>query len=282
MFSLDDLEIFYTGKYFLIFIIAVTTFYIILEILLPLFTSKESILKRWLVNSCFYIINIMIAYNLMPIATEYISNYKIELFIYLSDMPFLVKFLIFLVCIDFVKYWLHVLNHNCRFLWSFHLVHHSDTDVDASTSFRQHPLEYLLINLPLTVIILTVIGAELSIFIIYEMIIISNSLFTHTNLKLNSRLEQVLRLLIVTPNMHRVHHASDKRHTNTNYGILFSFWDRLFKTHCFIKQDQQINMSLGLNYFRKPADKSLLGVLMQPIKYKKVLSMQNNTDNTDN
>lgn len=190
------------------------------------------------------------------------------LFYWLPTIPFVVQFLIFFLVVDLIQYGLHALNHHWRPLWRIHMPHHTDTDLDSGSSFRHHPFE-LILESAVRIFTMILFGATLPLLILYDIFYACHSFFTHANIKIPITLEKTLRLVFVTPDMHRVHHSAYEKETNTNYGNVFSFWDRLFKTHCTIPQKKQKTMRLGLNYFRGESDQTLIGFLMQPLRYSK-------------
>ena len=137
--------------------------------------------------------------------------------------------LIAIVLLDGWMYVWHRLNHTSRFLWRFHRMHHSDSEMDASTALRFHPGE-IIISAAARMAIVPVLGLEFRHLLIYDAILLPVILLHHSNAGLPERGDRLLRALIVSPNIHRVHHSQVKAETNSNYASVFSFWDRLAGT----------------------------------------------------
>lgn len=171
---------------------------------------------------------------------------------------------VFLI-IDLLYYGLHRLFHRYQKLWCWHLVHHSDKQLDISTNFRHHPIEVLLMSIILLVLFLF-FPIDSQILLAYTCAAFVIQVWHHSNISINSRLDQYLRLVVVTPSVHHIHHSPEKIQTNSNYGAIFTFWDRLFAS--YYSPNLQIEQGdYGLEYFRASRDGSLIRLLMQPIDY---------------
>lgn len=133
------------------------------------------------------------------------------------------------ILLDYTYYWWHWMLHHLPFLWRFHLVHHTDLDLDLSTSLRFHAGEWVL-SLPYRVIQTIVIGAPVRGVAAFEMAMVTAIMFHHSNLRLPLRTDRWLRHLMITPRMHGVHHSTIERHTDSNFGTLFTAWDHLHRT----------------------------------------------------
>lgn len=177
------------------------------------------------------------------------------------QLPFLIKIIIvFLVC-DFFMYASHVLDHKLSFLWRIHRVHHSDRCVDATTTYRTHIGEVLVGDIMFLFFIFPVFGISLDLYFLYQIVSSFVITFHHSNVSLPGKLDDTLSLLIVTPNMHKVHHSNLQLETDSNYGSLFSFWDRLFGTYR-IKKTKDI--VFGLKEFADNKGQDFLGLLSMP------------------
>jgi Sterol desaturase len=165
------------------------------------------------------------------------------------------------LALDLFGYFAHVLLHKSWLGWQFHRVHHSENAVDVTTAFRQHPGETVWrILWQLTAII--VFGIPLWVVVMYLILSGLNAELEHANIRLNLRVDRLLRLLIVTPNMHKVHHSRDQRETDSNYSNIFSIWDRLFGTYT-----RSINfgtLKYGLDGFDAKERQTLSGLLRMP------------------
>lgn len=135
-----------------------------------------------------------------------------------------------ILSLDLFIYWLHRLEHSVFLLWRFHSVHHSDLEFDASTAIRHHPLEYAVTTV-LVSLVFGVLGLPVWVFAVYGVVFFLSALFQHLNLRMPGGLEQGLQRALVGPAMHRVHHSVDARYFNSNFGSVFSIWDRMFGTY---------------------------------------------------
>jgi sterol desaturase/sphingolipid hydroxylase (fatty acid hydroxylase superfamily) len=160
-------------------------------------------------------------------------------------------------------YWLHRLLHRIGLLWRIHRIHHCDVAVDLSTGFRSHPLEALFIAAMLTPMAAILGFAPLSL-VVYESTALIFALWAHANLRLPRPIEPVVRAIFVTPDMHHVHHSAQRPETDSNYGDLFSFWDRLFSTYCALDRNAVMRIRFGLDDAQAPA--SILHQLGSPLR----------------
>lgn len=176
------------------------------------------------------------------------------------------EFLIALSCLELVSYWLHRLMHEVSWLWRLHTVHHSDTELDFSTTYRNHPLETIFVTL-LSLPVIVLLGPSMIVIGIYQLTRLAINLLAHCNIYLPESVDRFLRLLIVTPDYHRVHHCPDPAYTNSNYGTVVPWFDYLFGTARTKPFSEQPTMSLGLEYFRAPADSRFMQLLWMPFKH---------------
>jgi sterol desaturase/sphingolipid hydroxylase (fatty acid hydroxylase superfamily) len=157
--------------------------------------------------------------------------------LYMVDLPFLLELLIAVMMLDFfAQYLAHYLLHNIPFMWRFHMIHHSDTHVDATTATRHHPGDYVMREVfALFAIVLG--GIPFAFYIFYRVLTIFFAYFSHANISLPKGLDRVLGYIIVTPDMHKFHHHFERPWTDTNFGNIFSFWDRLLGTLVYENTD---------------------------------------------
>jgi sterol desaturase/sphingolipid hydroxylase (fatty acid hydroxylase superfamily) len=146
------------------------------------------------------------------------------------SMPLWVSMCGSLAVYSLTGYLIHVVEHKIPWLWRIHRIHHLDTHLDASTSQRHHPLE-LIANVPIVVAVTIVFGLSASFLIIYETVDAAIDFFSHANVRLPEPLDRIVRWVFVTPNMHSLHHSSYEPETDSNYGEVFTVWDRLFGTY---------------------------------------------------
>ncbi len=157
---------------------------------------------------------------------------------YLYDAPVWFKFVVTFLLLDYSLYIWHILLHKLPFMWRFHLVHHTDLDLDITTAFRFHFGE-LIASVFFRGAAVLLIGASPFVVLIYEIAFEAETQFHHSNMKLPFRFEKILNLLIVTPRMHGIHHSIVKSETDSNFSTIFSFWDRIHKTiRLNIRQDE--------------------------------------------
>ncbi len=155
------------------------------------------------------------------------------------EIPGALAIALAIVALDFIIYLQHVVFHYVPFLWSLHRVHHSDRDFDATTALRFHPIE-ILISLGIKFGAVYLLGVPPVSVILFEVLLNGSAMFNHANAALSPRLDKWVRLILVTPDMHRVHHSTVVAETNSNYGFSLPWWDRIFRTY---RADPQIGRS---------------------------------------
>ena len=168
-----------------------------------------------------------------------------------------------LLIMDFAVYCQHVLFHHLGWLWKIHKVHHTDMTFDVTTAIRFHPFEILLSTL-YKMLVVIILGPPVIAVIIFEIILSGSAMFNHGNINIPVRIDRWLRYIIVTPDMHRVHHSIDRKETDTNYGFFIPWWDRLFRTYCDQPGAGHDKMTIGLNEFRDSRSIWLPWLLLQP------------------
>lgn len=176
-------------------------------------------------------------------------------------LPIVVKVLLSLLIIDFMQYWVHVISHKIDWLWRFHKVHHADPQVSAPTGLLHHPVELLWIY-PVIVATYVMAGLPIGAILIYGALAAFQMIFAHTNLALPSRLNSALSLIFVTPDTHRVHHSTVRAEADSNYGVIFTFWDRLFRT--FISAPKAGHTAFQMGLIESPIVKK--GAFMKLLK----------------
>jgi sterol desaturase/sphingolipid hydroxylase (fatty acid hydroxylase superfamily) len=169
------------------------------------------------------------------------------------------------VLFDLAIYLQHVMFHAVPLLWRFHRMHHADLNFDVTTGVRFHPIEILL-SLGIKLGLVAVIGPPAVAVLIFEAALNSTSMFNHSNLRIPDRIDAVLRNLLVTPDMHRVHHSIVMQETNSNFGFNLSWWDRILGTYCLRPAAGHEQMIIGIDIFRDPAELRLYRILLQPFK----------------
>ena len=172
--------------------------------------------------------------------------------------------LLSVVIMDFAIYLQHVLVHAVPALWRVHRMHHADLDYDVTTGARFHPIE-IVISMGLKLMVVGALGAPALAVIIFEVILNATSMFNHGNVRLPKNVDRMLRLILVTPDMHRVHHSVIPEETNSNFGFSLPWWDRLFGTYTDQPQNGHEAMAIGIEQFRESRDLRLDRMLLQPL-----------------
>ena len=181
------------------------------------------------------------------------------------DVPAWVAVLASIVLLDLVVYLQHVLFHAVPALWRLHRVHHADLEIDVTTGLRFHPIEILL-SMAIKLAAVAALGAPPSAVLLFEVILNGMAMFNHSNVKLPEAVDRLLRLVIVTPDMHRVHHSILPAETNSNYGFNLSWWDRLLGTYRPQPAAGHEGMTIGIELFREPRELWLDRMLTQPFR----------------
>jgi sterol desaturase/sphingolipid hydroxylase (fatty acid hydroxylase superfamily) len=169
------------------------------------------------------------------------------------------------ILLDLTIYLQHVLFHAVPALWRLHRMHHADLEFDVTTGSRFHPLEILL-SMIVKLGVVAALGAPAIAVLIFEVLLNATSMFNHGNVRIPERLDRVLRWMVVTPDMHRVHHSIESRETNSNFGFNLPWWDRLFGTYRDQPAAGHETMTIGIEQFRDPAELRLDRMLLQPLR----------------
>ncbi len=180
-----------------------------------------------------------------------------------TEVPFWLVLLISLISLDFAVWAQHVLFHRVDFFWRFHRVHHTDPDFDFTTTLRFHPGE-ILISLVWKGAMVVLLGVPALVALVFEILLSSSALFNHANFKLPKAVDKYLRWVIVTPDMHRVHHSTDAVEHNRNFGFCLPWWDRLFSLYQDQPKSAHSVMEIGQDGWRSPEDQRVLDLLAQP------------------
>ncbi|HEY6168453.1 MAG TPA: sterol desaturase family protein, partial [Verrucomicrobiae bacterium] len=169
------------------------------------------------------------------------------------------------VLLDLAIYFQHRLFHALPWLWRMHRVHHADLDFDVTTGVRFHPVEIAL-SLAIKAAVIIAVGVPGVSVLVFEVVLSATSLFNHTDLRLPDALDRRLRWLVVTPDMHRVHHSILRRETDSNFGFNLPWWDRLFATYRHQPEATHEKMTIGIEQFRAPRELRLDRMLTQPFR----------------
>lgn len=183
----------------------------------------------------------------------------------LMSLPKWLSIILAIMCLDFAIYCQHVMSHKWPLLWRLHQVHHTDLEFDATTAVRFHPLE-LLLSMLYKVLCIYIIGADPGAVIAFEIILNGAATFNHSNVNIPLAIDSKLRWLVVTPDMHRIHHSTLVLETDSNYGFSLSCWDRLCKTYIAGPSQPQTTMPIGLKPFREPRELGFIALLLLPFR----------------
>jgi len=178
-------------------------------------------------------------------------------------VPFWVAFVVSLAVLDFAIYIQHVMFHAVPALWRLHRMHHADLGFDVTTGLRFHPIEILL-SMGFKIAVLAALGAPAAAVLVFEVVLNATAMFNHGNVRMPHRLDALLRLFVVTPDMHRVHHSIVPAETNSNFGFNIPWWDRLCGTYRAQPAAGHDGMTIGIEQFRTARDQWLDRMLVQP------------------
>ena len=181
------------------------------------------------------------------------------------EAPGWVAVLVSIVILDLVIYLQHVMFHAVPMLWRLHRMHHADLEFDVTTGLRFHPVEILL-SMGIKLAVVMALGPPAVAVLIFEVLLNATAMFNHSNVRLPTFVDRVLRLIVVTPDMHRVHHSIRPEETNSNFGFNLPWWDRLLGTYKAQPKAGHEGMSIGIEQFRTRRDLWLDRMLVQPVK----------------
>ena len=247
------------------------TFFWLLEGAVPLFKFKYNKWKHAWPNIFFtlttIIINFALAFLLLK-SSDWVVNNDFGIINWLPEMPLWLYVIIGLLLMDFIgAYLAHYVEHKVKPLWMVHLVHHTDHKVDTTTANRHHPIESL-IRYTFTLAGVFIIGAPIGIVMMYQSLSLVATQFTHANIKLPKKIDYYISFILVSPDMHKIHHHYVLPYTDSNYGNIFSIWDRLFGTYLIMDRDAIV---YGVDVFPdEDKNGNLIELLKQPFqKYQK-------------
>jgi len=238
-------------------------FFWITESALPLFRFKYHKVKHAGINFFLTFTTIVINFlfaGLLLLVSRWVVTNEFGILQWVA-LPFWAEVLLGLMLLDLIgAYFIHWLEHQVKIMWQFHLVHHSDTTVDTTTANRHHPGESVF-RAVFTTLAVLVAGAPLWLVFLYQSLSVVLSQFNHANIHLSEGINRVLSWVFVTPNMHHVHHHHTQPLTDTNYGNIFSVWDRLFGTFAYVSDPQ--TLVYGIDTHPEPREHSHVGGLLK-------------------
>ncbi len=247
-------------------VLAILATLFVLERLFSLRKNTRALVGRLAVNFVVSALTFLVAAVLVrpaALATLHWANTKPFGAVHLVKLPWPVEFALSFLLMDLAFYYWHIANHRIPFLWRFHNVHHVDPDLDVSTGFRFHFGEVAM-SAAFRVVQVSLIGLSVWAFAVYELVFQANTLFHHSNLRLPIRFERLLNKLLVTPRMHGIHHSQVRRENNSNYGVVFPWWDRLHRTLGL--NIPQSEIAIGIAGYSQPDDNRLENMLLMPFR----------------
>jgi sterol desaturase/sphingolipid hydroxylase (fatty acid hydroxylase superfamily) len=169
------------------------------------------------------------------------------------------------VALDFMVWAQHVMFHRWPLLWRVHRMHHADTELDMTSGLRFHPIE-ILVSLATKAALIIVLGVPATAVLVFEIVLNSMAIYNHSNVRLPERFERILRWFVVTPEMHVIHHSTEQRETDSNFGFNLTIWDRMFGTYTVKPAAGYDGMTIGLDEFRDRGEQRLDRLLTQPFR----------------
>ena len=238
------------------------------EALWPRKQRTQPRLTRWVTNIGIVVVDSIAVRLIFPIVAVGVAMYASENgwgLLNLIAMPFWLKVIISAVLMDMAIYWQHVASHKVPMLWRVHRMHHVDRDIDVSTGTRFHPIEIVLSMLYKMVVIMLLGPAAFGVFL-FEVLLNGSAMFNHANVRLPLWLDRIVRVLFVTPDMHRVHHSEHRDETDSNYGFNLAIWDKMFGTYIDQPRDGHDDMVIGMKGYQDDKPSNIIWSLLFPFK----------------
>lgn len=209
---------------------------------------SQSKSRRWFTNLSLIVIDslaLRVAVPVLAVGMAELAEKNGWGLLALTNWPAWLEFLVAFLLLDMLIYAQHVATHKIPILWRLHKVHHADRDLDVTSGARFHPFEIILSMLYKLLLVVLIGPSALAVFA-FELVLNASTMFNHSNIKLPLAADRLLRLGIVTPDMHRVHHSVERTETDSNYGFFLSAWDRIFRTYVHQPDAGHDNMTIGL------------------------------------
>ena len=251
--------------FFLFFVLATMAVW---EVAAPRRRQEIPRLLRWTNNLGVVAVDTLIVRLTFPILAVGMATLASERgwgLLNIFAVPGWLAFLVSLVLLDLTIYLQHVMFHAVPALWRLHRMHHADLEFDVTTGLRFHPVEILL-SMGIKLAQVVILGPPAVAVLVFEVILNATAMFNHSNIRVPLGLDRILRLIVVTPDMHRVHHSIHPSETNSNFGFNFPWWDRLLGTYRAQPREGHEGMTIGIEQFRMPRDLWLDQMLIQPLR----------------
>ena len=250
-----------------LFLVTGLSFFLLIEYLTPLFRFNYHKGKHAAINITFTLITLVInlfGAALIVTAVDYTSKNKVGI-LQIVELPIILYVIVGLALMDLIGAWLiHFLEHKVRWMWRFHIIHHSDTHVDVTSGLRHHPGENIM-RLAFTMLAVLVVGPAFGLVMLYQTISAFFAHLSHANIQMPKIIDRLLSFIFVTPHFHKVHHHYVQPYTDTNYGNIFSFWDHIFGTAVYEKKMESLVYGLD-THMKKEDHSSIKGLLMIPFQ----------------
>ena len=248
------------------FFLGVFTVIALVELVAPRRALTFDKTSRWAANLSIVALDtvlVRLLFPIFPVGLSLLAKERGWGVLNLFGLPSWMEVIIGVVALDLVIYLQHVLFHFLPILWRLHRMHHTDRDLDVTTGTRFHPLEIVL-STGIKLVAVALIGAPALAVLIFEVLLNAASQFNHGNIALPGTVDRWLRLIVVTPDMHRVHHSVIPRETNSNFGFAIPWWDRFCGTYRPAPEAGHAGMTIGLKEYRDPQQLNLWRLLLNP------------------
>lgn len=267
----------------LTFLFSILAIMAIWELIAPQRRREIPRLLRWSNNFALTVIDTVLVRLTFPLMAVGMAAYATEQgwgVFNLLKIPSWIAFVFSFLLLDLAIYLQHVMFHAVPMLWRLHRVHHSDLEFDVTTGLRFHPIE-ILISMAFKLVLIVVLGTPAIVVLIFEVVLNGSAMFNHSNVRLPFALDRLLRLFVVTPDMHRVHHSVRASETNSNFGFNLPWWDRVFGTYRAQPKDGHERMKIGIEQFRTTRDLWIDQMLVQPVRELSTLHSKSSNDAED-
>lgn len=251
--------------FFLLSILAVMAAW---EVAAPRRRQEIPRLLRWSNNIAVVVVDtvlVRLSFPILAVGMALLASGRGWGLLNVFEAPSWLAFPASLLLLDLAIYLQHVMFHAVPALWRLHRMHHADLEFDVTTGLRFHPLE-ILISMGLKLALVAVLGPPAAAVLVFEVLLNGTAMFNHSNVRLPLAVDRILRLAVVTPDMHRVHHSILPSETNSNFGFNLPWWDRLLGTYQAQPREGHEGMSIGIEQFRTPRELWLDRMLVQPFR----------------
>ncbi|MGY5450654.1 sterol desaturase family protein [Agarivorans sp. MS3-6] len=256
----------------MIIFVGLLAIFMLLEFYKPKHTRRMARSQRWPANLSLIAINAVVLKLIFPVSAVTFALWIQQMqfgVLNLLALPWFIAIPLAVVLLDLAIYWQHRLFHQSSLLWRVHRMHHVDPDYDVTLGLRFHPIEIVL-SMIIKFTVIALLGAPMMAVFVFEIILNAMAMFNHSNIRLPIKVDAKLRLLLVTPDMHRVHHSTLRDEHNANYGFNLSCWDRWFNSYVAQPKLGHQDIQFGLSSWRKAQDnRQLKGLLSLPFRSSK-------------